>query len=115
MNGEEKLTLKVNLSGISSRTFEVSVDEDDFTATELPEGFTVSVKQTKVTVMLLGPTRELNNIRESYIRLSAAMPQATAGVQTVKARVTVPNVGNVWAVYEDGAAGVDLLVSAESP
>ena len=115
VNGEEKLTLKVNLSGISSRTFEVSVDEDDFTATELPEGFTVSVKQTKVTVMLLGPTRALNNIRESYIRLSAAMPQATAGVQTVKARVTVPNVGNVWAVYEDGATGVDLLVSAEAP
>ena len=115
VNGEEKLTLKVNLTGITSRTFEVTVDEGDFTASELPEGFTVSAKQTKVTITLYGPTRALNNMRESYIRLSAAMPQVTAGLQTVKARVTVPNVGNVWAVYEDGAAGVDLLVSAESP
>ena len=115
VNGEEKLTLKVNLSGVTTRTFEVALDENNFVASELPEGYKVSAKQTKVSVTLCGPARSLNSIRASHIRLTAAMPQAAAGLQTVKARVSVPNNGNVWAVYEDGAAGVDLLVSAEAP
>lgn len=115
VNGEEKLTLKVNLSGITTRTFEVALNEANFAASELPEGYKVSTKQTKVSVTLCGPARSLNSIKASQIRLTAAMPQATAGLQTVKARVSVPSNGNVWAIYEEGSAGVDLLVSAETP
>lgn len=114
VNGEETLTLKVNLTGITTRTFEVALNESTFTATDVPADYAVTAKQTKVTVTLCGPTRTLNNIKASSIRLTAAVPQATAGLQTVQARVSVPNNGNVWAVYADGAAGVEVLVSAES-
>ncbi len=113
VNGEEKLTLKVNLSSVTSRTFEVALDENNFTASELPDGMKATVKQTKVKVTLCGPSWSLNGVKASQIRLSAAMPQTTIGLQTVKARVSVSNNGYVWAIYEDGATGVDLLVSAE--
>lgn len=114
VNGKETLTLKVNLSGIATRTFEVALDESNFTATELPADYIVSVKQTKVTVTLCGPTRTLNNIKASHIRLTAAMPQATAGLQTAQARVSVLNNGNVWAFYDNSSDGVEVLVSVES-
>ena len=114
VNGEESLTLKVNLNGISTRTFEVALNESNFSATEVPANHTVTTKQTKVTVTLCGPTRTLNNLKASNIRLTAAIPQSVAGVQTVQARVSVPNNGHVWAFYDNGAAGVEVLVSVDS-
>lgn len=115
VNGKETLTLKVNTGSVTTRTFEVTLDESNFSAKELPAGHTVSTKQTKVTVTLCGSARALNSIKASNIRLSAAMPQVTAGLQTAKARVSVPNNDTVWAVYDDGAAGVEVLVSVEAP
>ena len=113
VNGEETLTLKVNLSGISTRTFEVTLNESNFTAAQTRANRTVTVKQTKVTVTLCGQTKVLNSIRASDIRLTASMPQAAAGVQTVLARVSVQNRNNVWAIYADDTAGVEVLVSVE--
>ncbi len=113
VNGIETLTLKVNLSGVTTRTFEVSLSDKNFSANELPQGVAVNVKQTKATVTLCGPARSLNSVKASSIRLTAQMSQATAGLQTVNARVSVANNNNVWAVYENNSAGVEVLVSVE--
>ncbi len=114
VNGEESLTLKVNLSNITSRTFDVELSDTNFTAQQLPARYKMVAKQTKVSVTLCGPSYTLSGVRASDIRLTAALPQATAGLQTVQARATVAKRGNVWVLYDNAAAGVEVLVSIEA-
>ncbi len=114
VNGEESLTLKVNLSGIISKTFDVELNDTNFTAQQLPAGYKMVAKQTKASVTLCGPARALSGIRATDIRLTAVLSQATAGLQTVQARAAVPKNGNVWACYDSANAGVEVLVSIES-
>ncbi len=114
VNGAENLTLKVNLSGISSKTFEVELNEANFSAEQLPSGYKMVAKQTKAAVTLCGPSHSLAGIRASDIRLSASLTQTDSGVQTVLAQASVPKSGSVWAVYDDALTGVEVLVSIES-
>lgn len=114
VNGEESLTLKVNLNSIISKTFDVELNGTNFIAQQLPDGYKMVAKQTKASVTLCGPSYTLSGVRASDIRLTADLPKATAGLQTVQVRVTVPNRGNVWALYDDATAGVEVLVSIEA-
>ncbi len=114
VNGVESLTLKVNLNSIISKTFDVELNSTNFIAQRLSDGYKMVAKQSKVSVTLCGPSYTLDGVRARDIRLIVDMPQATAGVQTVQARATVPSKGNVWALYDSAVAGVEVLVSIEA-
>lgn len=113
VNGEETLTLKVNLSGITTKAFDVTLNDKNLTAKSLPENSKLLAKQTKVSVTLCGPSRSLNAIRASDIRLTVSSVQAATGLQTAIARVLTVNSKDVWAIYSNDLNGIEVLVSVE--
>ncbi len=113
VDGNETLLMRVNLTGISKRTFDLTVDASNFTANNLPPDMAVTVKQTKLTVTLCGPSQVINRIKTSDIRVNADLAQSSTGLQTVQARVSVVGTDTVWAQYMDGMSGLELLVSVD--
>ncbi len=113
VNGKETLNLNVNIDGVTTKSFEILLNDKNFSASGLPDGLHATIKQAKVTVTICGPSRYISNVKASSIRLTADMTHATSGLQTVKARASIVNNNNVWAVYDDGLAGVEVLVSVE--
>ena len=115
VNGSETIQVKVNLTGITSRTIEASLTENSLTVENCPEGYTATLKQNKLAgIILCGPSRSLNRIKSENIRLTVDMAgTATVGQQTMKARVSVEGYDDVWAYYGETAHGMDVLVSVE--
>lgn len=113
VNGEESLTLKVNLNGVTTRTIDVTLTDKNLTAKTLPEDSKLFAKQTKVSVTLCGPSRSVNAVRASDIRLTVPSVQTTTGLQTVMARVSVLDKNDIWAVYGNDLNGIEVLVSVE--
>ena len=113
VNGSETVQVKVNLTGMTSRTVEASLNANSLTVTNCPSGHTVTLKQNKLAgIVLCGPADSLNRIKAEDIVLTVDMGNtATAGQQTVKARVSVKGYDDVWAYYGETAHGVDVLVS----
>ena len=66
-----------------------------------------------MSVTLCGPSRSLNAIRASDIRLTVSSVQAATGLQTAMARVSTLNSKDVWAIYSNDLNGIEVLVSVE--
>ena len=113
VNGSETLKLKVALSGISKRTLEVPLSAANVSVENEADGYTAVPTQTKLpSVVLYGPTRALNRLKASDIRLVVDMTNVTAtGQQTVRARVVIDKEKQVWTNYEKDTNGVEILVS----
>ncbi len=115
VNGSETIQVKVGLSGITSKTYSVDINADNFNVANCPEGYTVKPKQNKIAdITLCGTAKTLNKIKSDDIILLLDMENAAAvGQQTMKARIAVRGQGGVWAYYGEAAHGVDVLVSVE--
>lgn len=113
VNGEDTLSVKVNIANVITKTFDVAIDEENFNANNVPEGYTVTAKQTKLSVTLCGPSNELNAVKASDIKATVALAQESTGLQTVQASISVPGKTMVWACYNDGMTGVEMLVSVD--
>lgn len=113
INGEESVSLRVNLYNIVSKNFEVTVSEENFVAKNVPKGYTATAKQTKVIVTLCGPARVINSLKTTDITITANLPNGSNGMQTVLASVSAPKNNTVWPIYTNGKGGMDLLVSID--
>lgn len=113
MNGVENLSVRVNLSNVTTKTFDVAITDENFVVTGVPDGCTFTVKQTKLTVTLCGPAQALSGIKDSDIRASVSLSQVSTGLQTVRAIVSVVNENTVWACYDEESTGAEVLVSVD--
>lgn len=113
VNGNETITVKVALSGLSKRTLEVPLSASNFSVINCPAGYTVTTTQTKLpTVTLYGPSRALSRVKVSDVRVVVDMANtATSGQQTVRARLSIANQDTVWAYYGKDSTGIEVLVS----
>ena len=113
VNGNETLTVKIALSGITRRTYEVPLNLRNVTVSGSSDGYAVSLIQQKLSVTLCGTAKALGKIRAEDIHVTADVSGLTAGQQTVQARVEVPSQDTVWAYYGETASGVEMLLSVE--
>ena len=114
VNGNERIQLKVGLSGISSKTIaEAEIDDADLTVTNAPAGYTVTLKQNKLKdIMVCAPSNVLRRITAENIAVAVELGEnVTVGQQTVKARVVIKGQDGAWVYYGEKASGIDVLVS----
>ncbi len=115
VNGKETIKLSVMLNGISSKTFDMTLNDDNLIKTNVPDGATVTTKQTKLTVTLCGPSQILNRITTADLQAQVDLTQAATGLQTIMTRISVLGKDMVWAYYDNGANGEELLISVDKP
>ncbi len=111
VDNKESIRLSVQLSGIGRKRFDLPMDSSTVTFINTPSDMTATIKQTKLSVVLCGPINSLEKVQMSDLRVQVDLSQSTGGLQTVSARITVSNHNDVWARYEDGKNGAELLVS----
>ncbi len=111
VDNDENIVLTINLSDITKRRFDLPIDSDNVTLSNVSAGLTATLTQKTLSVTICGPTRIVNNLQASDLYVEADLSQYTTGLQTVSARVLIAGADTVWAYYEDGKSGVDLLVS----
>lgn len=114
VNGNERIQLKVGLSGISSKTIaEAEIDDSDLTVTNAPAGYTVTLKQNKLKdIVVCAPSTVLRRITAENVAIEVELGEnVTVGQQTVKARVVIKGQDGAWVYYGEKASGIDVLVS----
>ncbi len=115
VNGDTKLTVKVNLSGITTKKLDLTLNDSTVQFTNVPVGYTVKCGQSALTgITICGPSRSLSRVKATNLRLSVNLSGVSStGKQTVTARVSVVGYDDVWVCYEKEKDGIDLVVSVE--
>ena len=113
VNGSETITVKVQLSGMSTRTLEVPLSASNFTVLNCPAGYKVNLSQSKLSELVLcGDAKTLKQVNVNDILVTLDMAgAATPGKQTLTARVSVRNRDGVWVYYGENQHGVAVLVT----
>lgn len=116
-NGNETVTLKVNLKSITSATKEIPLKPDSLLVVNCPVGYKVELSQVKIpSVVFCGPKAALDKIDVEKIRITVDMvDKATVGKQTVMARLAIAGEDGVWVNYgaEDGVQVLVTVTVAE--
>lgn len=108
LQGTESVTLKVNLSGYSSRTISV----EDFRFTNVPSGYTASVSTSSISVTVIGPEDEIENLTESnvYGMINLAGREESTGHMEVPVTFSISGSSGCWVT---GTYRVNISVSPE--
>ena len=116
VNGSETITIAVGLKGMTTRTYEVPLSASNVTVQNCPAGYVAKVTQSVLkNVVLCGTSRQLGAIRAENIRVTVDMNNsATAGQQSIKARISVDGQPAVWAYYGETAHNTEVLISVEA-
>lgn len=114
VNSRETIKIKVNLSGIYSRTIlDIPLSEKNFLVENRPEGYEIKVEQSRIPqVEICGPYYIINRIKADDIILKIDLEgKATVGQQVVQARLALLE-DTAWVYYdEDDTLDVQIVVT----
>lgn len=115
VDDKKVITVRTSLRDITVKTLDVPLTNANFTAANVPAGYTVKVAQDKVTgIVLCGTANQLAQVKPENISITVDMSNvAKTGQQSAKGRISIPNQSSVWAYYGKTAHGVDVLLSVE--
>ena len=114
LNTSETVKVKVNLSNITTRTYEVSLSDKNVRIENCPDTLAVTLKQLRLpNIRICGPSNVVNRIKASDIVLVLDMTgQTTVGQRLIKARLELPK-DTAWVCYDD-SSGVEVQVEITS-
>ena len=117
LDNTTEVTVKVNLSGYTSRSFTLNVGTaaKNVTVSGIPEGMTADVPTQAVTFTVVGEKKVLDRLTEkSFSGRIALGDSPSAGMNRYTLRIQMSSAGNSWIYYGEDAAGISVYVTLKS-